>query len=392
MEYTNSKARAINGVVSHPVINQEGKIAYQEGIDPNTNLLLMTNGIQFKPVLERPSKEDARNAITYLYDTFFNEISFAETPSDSHVSYKLNFLLAIAVLLTSFIRKQIDIAPGFVITANTQGTGKTTLARIIHLLLTGHDMTVHSLGGSPEETEKQFLALLSTSPGIVCFDNQFDGSEIKNVTLSRVITSLIFTGRILGKTQEMTVPTHTVFIITGNNLTISSDLLRRFFCLSLQSNEERPENRIYEVRDVKEHCIAYRTDAVQACLTIIKAYISNGAPYKDQKVKMSGFPLWDHMVRFPIMWATGVDILDAMELSRGESDEQMAKAGILEGIFYLYDENEFNARELFNRLRTSRFQHSDDALDLIEDLSYNFSQIAKQALEKERSFVYVLRN
>jgi hypothetical protein len=99
------------------------------------------------------------------------------------------------------------------------------------------------------------------------------------------------------------------------------------------------------------------------------------------------------MVRFPILWATGVDILDAMELSRNESEENNAMTGILEGIFSIYGNEKFKAGDLFNRLRASNSQYSyGNRSDEEEDLAYNFSHIAKNALEKMRSFVFVLRN
>jgi hypothetical protein len=392
LENPNTQAQTVFGVVSHPVINQAGIISHQEGIDTNTNLILMLNGQEFPPVSDHPTQDDAKEAIGYLQDTFLDEISFAKTHSDISGGYGLNTLIAISILLTGFVRKIIDIAPAFVITASTQGTGKTTLARICHLLITGNDMPVHSLGGSHEESEKQILAILMSSPAMVVYDNQFDGSQVISNTLSRATTSATITGRFLGKTQEISVPTNTVFVITGNNLTISSDLLRRILLLTLHSDLERPENKTYRVKDVVRHCVEHRPEAVKACLTIIKAYLDSGAALESSDIKGSGFPEWDRMVRFPILWATGVDILDAMELSRNESEEDNAMTGIIEGILSLYGTEKFKSRDLFNRLRPSHSQYHDtDQSDEEEDLIYNFSQIAKKATESEKSFVYVLR-
>jgi len=393
LENPNTQAQTIFGVVSHPMIDQAGIISHQEGIDTNTNLILMLNGQEFPPVSDHPTQDDAKDAIAFLLDTFLYEISFAKTHSDIRGDYGLNSLIALSILLTGFVRKIIDIAPAFVISASTQGTGKTTLARICHLLITGNDMAVHSLGGSHEESEKQILAILMSSPAMVIYDNQFDGSQIRSDTLSRATTSATITGRILGKTQEMSVPTNTVFVITGNNLTISQDLLRRMLLLTLHSDLERPENKIYRVKDIVRHCIEHRPEAVKACLTIIKAYLDSGAALESSDIKSSGFPQWDRMVRFPILWATGVDILDAMELSRNESEENNAMTGILEGIFSIYGNEKFKAGDLFNRLRASNSQYSyGNRSDEEEDLAYNFSHIAKNALEKMRSFVFVLRN
>ncbi len=119
--------------------------------------------------------DDAANAIKFLIKEFFSEFRFKENSADRNL-LSVNALNAVALLLTAIIRKNIDIAPGFLLNANIQGSGKTTLAQIIYIILTGCDMPVSSLPKSSEESKKEMLATLMQSPAMVCFDNVRDGS------------------------------------------------------------------------------------------------------------------------------------------------------------------------------------------------------------------------
>jgi hypothetical protein len=54
---------------------------------------------------------------------------------------------------------------------------------------------------------------------MVCFDNLTDGSMVKSPILSRMLTAKTHTGRILGISKMAELPTSTVFVVTGNNIT-----------------------------------------------------------------------------------------------------------------------------------------------------------------------------
>lgn len=54
----------------------------------------------------------------------------------------------------------------------------------------------------------------------------FDNVEhsLRSATLSSVVTTTAYFDRILGKTEDKTVPQKTLFLVTGNNLVIGGDL------------------------------------------------------------------------------------------------------------------------------------------------------------------------
>jgi len=402
-----SKAPSIEGMVCHPIILPDGTIVDKSGIDERSNVLLNLGEQQFKPVPEHPELEAAKGSVKFLYDTFFKEFSYKDTPVDLKDGYQLLMVVSIAMLLTCLVRKVIDLAPGFLVNANIQGSGKTTLVRICNIILTGFDMSVTSFSRSPEEIEKQILAMLKRCPLMLCFDNIWDGAELRDQTISKVMTSVSYTGRILGQTKEMTVPTKTVFIMTGNNVSFSSDLVRRFLIISLSSDTDRPENKVYKNPDIMQHCLKNKQDALHACLTIIKAYIDSGSPIDSTKIPSSGFSQWDQMVRFPLLWATGIDILASVNLSREQSTEQQSFQGLIDGIFSLYHRNPFTAKRLHGCLLAhERDQHRtfalgsydvgkqdefSEAYNLIDEIITHVTNIAPGGWENFRGFVHIFK-
>jgi hypothetical protein len=335
---------------------------------------------------------DAKNGIDFLLSEVFSEFSFYQEKG-------LHEHLAIAFLLTGIFRKIISMAPGFLIVANVQGTGKTTLARMVHVFLTGHDLPVKSLNGNSEEANKEVLAFLSQSAAMVCFDNLLDGSELNDPTIAKVLTSTKFQGRLLGKTQEITVPTNTLFSFTGNNVTLAVDLVRRISMIKLISKEERPESKNYKHNDVVQRCLNIRRKVIHAALSITKAYFNAGCPLDNSNLSSSGFPDWDKMVRFPILWATGVDILDSFTSNRNQSSEMQAMRGVIAGLSDLYGENiRFTSRELYAKISSdgdntfdTTFGGAVEYQELKNHMEECLTTMANNAMRKPKSLTWVLK-
>ena len=108
----------------------------------------------------------------------------------------------------------------FRLSAAQQSVGKTTLAKRIHHILTGRDLPVLTWAGEKNETEteKTLLAVLLGSPAMLVFDNLGNAMTFKSAAISGNMTSPSFSGRFLGLSRMVTVPTNTVYVLTGNNI------------------------------------------------------------------------------------------------------------------------------------------------------------------------------
>ena len=383
MEHPDPLAPKVSGLVPHPIITLDGRIIAKEGIDEETGLLLQYGGTNFMPIPTKLTVDLAKNAANRVLESLFGEFLFKKSPTHED----LYMMAALAMLMTGLFRKVLEQAPAFSIVANIQGSGKTTLARIIYNTLTGRDMPVSSLGGGSEEMKKEMLAMLMQSPAMVCYDNILDGSEINDPVLAKVITAQVYKGRILGKTQEATVPTNTMIAITGNNITLSADLVRRFITIRLTADSSQPETRAYKHPEIVQHCLKLRRHIIHDCLLITKAYIDAGSPISSGKVDKSGFHHWDTMVRFPLLWATGVDVLDSMKENRQQSTEYMAMGKVLNCLSDLFGTDFFTA----SRLMAVLTNDDGDPDEVVDSLKEGLISMSSRSVRSPKSLTWVLK-
>ncbi len=369
----------VSGLVSHPIIARCGRVVSEEGVDKETGLLLDYGGTEFRYC--GPETKVPKDNADYVIRTLFSEFCFYQNRDDD----RLNEHLALVMLLTALQRKCLDKAPGFLITANVQGSGKTTLAQIIHVVLTGHDLTVSTLSDNQAEAEKGMLSTLMQSPEMVCFDNIKDATEVDDPTLAKTLTSSRYSGRLLGGNQEISVPTNTMFVLTGNNLSLSNDLIRRFLSIKLSVDRERPEERIFKHKDVLQYCLKSRVSVINACLEIVHGYFEAGCPLNDERYKGSGFQQWDEMVRFPVLWATGIDVLDSMTRNREESIEFRSMVEAVSCLRETFGSKTFTAANVLSLL-------SDEVLDEVgEHLKECLEALSMTALKSSQGLSGVLK-
>lgn len=73
------------------------------------------------------------------------------------------------------------------------------------------------------------------------------------------------------------VSTRVTWILTGNNMQVHGDLIRRILPIDLDAKMERPEDRIFE-RDAVAQVLAHRRDYLTAGLMILRHYAQDGYP------------------------------------------------------------------------------------------------------------------
>jgi hypothetical protein len=298
-------ARELAGVIEAPTIRPDGSLLWEPGYDPATGLLFLPNA-EYPAVPERPSLTDARAAVEALLYVV-RDFPF-ETDSDRDAW--------LAALLTAVARGGIDgPVPGFLISSNIAGTGKSWLTTLIGIIATGRPPAFDGYSDDDAEMEKRLTAVAIAGDRCVVFDNARNGTAIGCSSLDRAITARgAFRGRILGATRmSPDVPWATTVFISGNNLGTRDDGLRRFVTIFLHSEVEHPEER----RD--EAFIIYRETGLTLCrfvelnrprlvssaLTLVRAYIAAGCPKAD--LTPVDFPEWSNLIRQAVHFATGVD-------------------------------------------------------------------------------------
>ncbi len=346
----------VAGLLSHPIVLADGSIVARNGLDKRTGLFV--HGVQtdiFRPY----TQDEAKAALARLVTSFLVGFEFA-SGFNSHV--------ALAGLVTAIQRRVLDSAPGLAILAPVQSSGKTTLARRIHVLLTGKDMPVVTLPvGHDDEIEKRLLALLLRSPAMVVFDNVTDGLTVNGgAALNGALTAPEFTGRLLGSTRTLCVPSNVFFALTGNNLRLGRDEVSRWLTTTLAPTGARPEQRKFRHVDVVGHAREIRAQVFQDVVGIVSGYLKSGGGLR---LNMgSRFAQWDRLVRQPLVWAGADDPALCFQINGDEAEHNQAMRRLILGLTQEFSEEQaFSARQVAAVASGVGFLNSQDSVDLVAD-------------------------
>ncbi len=339
----------ISAMVTHPVVTAKGRIITAIGIDRDTGLLLYGNEnfSSFKAY----SKVESIDAIGRINANFLAGFEF---------SSQLDKSAALALLFTAIERKLMSAAPGGLISAAQQSTGKTTFVKILHVILTGRDLPVMCWpDGNETEVQKMLLSTLLRSPELICFDNVGDGLTFRSPTLALAMTSPVFEGRVLGLSRDASVPTNVMMTVTGNNIKLANDEVHRWLKVSLTTSNSSPHKRQFKNPDVLKYGLSIREEVLRDCIGIIAGYRQQAERIEPS----SRFSDWDGLVRQPLMWAGEDDVGRVFDVNMAQSEEMGARIALLLALNIKYPRVEFSVKEI----QTDYLVGSDETLNDINE-------------------------
>ena len=251
------------GISSIPILLPGGEVLRAEGYHPQSGMILDLRGLE----LPHPSL-GPDEAQSLIFEDLLVDFPFADDGSRAHV---------LILLLQLFVHLLIDgPTPLYLIDAPARGTGKGLLADVLSLLALGRLAGVMSLPHSDEEMEKRITASLVAGHPLILLDNV---TTLRSNSLNAVLTTTEWVGRILGQSQMVRVSNSATWVATGNNVTMSDEMARRVVPIRLDAGVERPEERTgFRHEDLAGWTADNRSRLVDACLSIIQAWVDQGMP------------------------------------------------------------------------------------------------------------------
>jgi hypothetical protein len=295
--------RQLVGLTTTPILLPNGDLVTRLGFDEQSGMFYAPEG-PVPSVLSQPTRGDAIGAVNELFAVVEN-FPFAD---DTHRATWL------AALLTSLTRHLTPCVPGFLIDATTRGTGKTLLADVIGLIVTGRTMAHGPYVRDDDEMRKRLFAHALAGDTLILIDNAPNGATIGWPCLDMALTSQEIADRVLSESRRAIVPNTVVLYITGNNLSLRGDTARRVLHIRLETSLERPEERPaadFVHPDLKGWVTSERPRLLAAALTVLSAYLRAGCPSSKTRAPLGSFEEWDRIVRGALLW---LDLPDPVEL------------------------------------------------------------------------------
>lgn len=313
--------RPLRGITGTPMVRADGSLILEPGYDRASGYLFLPDaGLEDVKVPDMPTPGQVEAARELLLE-MIGDFPFATT--DDRANY-------LGLLFTPLLRQ---VAPPsyklFGIGAHQPGSGKTLLAEIAGIL---HGSVLRSEVPEDEaEWRKQTTSILATtSAPLVVLDN------IMGVLKSSVLAGLLTAGqditdRELGSSRTITVANDRVWVVTGNNLSLGGDMVRRTITVLIDPDTPDPQARTdFRVPDLRAWVIGHRGEVLAALLTLVRAWVAAGMPEAARK-QSDSFARWQRVVAGVLQVAGIEGTFDA------DSGRRAATGGDDDGLFRLLE-------------------------------------------------------
>ncbi|WP_336056473.1 toprim domain-containing protein [Nitratireductor sp. CH_MIT9313-5] len=341
----------LHAVITAPCMRDDGSIIMKRGYDSKTGLYLASKE-DWPDIPERPSRDDAVEALNVLSEPIA-ELPFVDNSDRA---------AALALFLTALMRPMLRSAPMFAVTAPTAGTGKSLLINIASIIARGHSTSPINQPSDEAELEKRIGAEILAGNQLVSIDNV--SHTLQSDQLCQILTEEHVQVRILGKSENVRVPSTALICVNGNNLSISGDLNRRTVRIRMNAKVERPEKRAFQF-DAKQLALQKRPKLVAAALTILKAYLV--AEFPDRARPLGSFEDWSDVVRSALLWVQMEDCLAGYDEQADEDPEKEVLREVLNALPTL----PFTAKEIAGRVVSN--ERLREALHLFLDRNGTFN-------------------
>jgi hypothetical protein len=170
------------------------------------------------------------------------------------------------------------------------------------------------------ELEKLLLSiLLTTTAPVVLFDNL--SGTVRSSHLAGLLTSADYSGRVLGVSQNASVPNNRLWIGNGNNVSLGGDMPRRTLWSVIDPGIPDPHLKRFSL-NIPEFLRDNRGAVLRALLIWIEHWRQSGG--RVQSIAGDSYSVWRETVR-EILSAAGVsgvfDHVDSAPEQAGEDDD-----------------------------------------------------------------------
>jgi putative DNA primase/helicase len=298
------KLPKVVGVTTVPTMRPDGTILDTPGYDEATQLWYEPD-----PHLSIPrigeTEEEAQAALQKL-DGLLPGFPFVAS---------LDRSVALATLIGPVVRGAFDVGPGCHTRAHEVAQGKSFLANLTSVIVTGKPCPVAPYVEDEREVEKTLDALILAGVPIVSIDNCTH--DVGGARLCQMVEQQVVFVRILGKSEVPPCEWRGTLLTNGNNVDVVGDYTRRSLQINLDAGVESDQVHLRKFKfDPIQLVLKDRGAYVAAALTVARAFRATGAQVDCAPIASYG--RWSRAVREPLIWLGREDVVKSINLTRQE--------------------------------------------------------------------------
>lgn len=267
-----------------PYFSPSGRYVSRPGYDDEAQTFYSPPpGLNIPEIPDYPTPSQVASARSFIVDNILVDFPFVSDADRTH---------ALALMLLPFVRSMIDgPTPLHNIEAPTPGSGKGLLMKALLTPAVGGRHVTCGAASDNEEWEKRLVSFLRLSPQALVIDNVND--KVTSGFLCTALSEPEVSSRLLGASTQVTVPVRTVWVMTANNPKFSDEVARRVVRIRVDAGVERPEDRSgFRHADLRAWAAAHRGELIAACCTMIRGWVTEGAPRDLPAKPLGSFEDW----------------------------------------------------------------------------------------------------
>lgn len=276
--------RQLNRVnhVRMPVMRRDGKIELlPDGYDEKSHIYTMPSEVEVRDIKHKEAVK--------IIDTILKEFPFGDFDDTGYSRSKAVAIAAMVSLYGANLQSMSARRLNFVFTANSQRSGKSLLAEIA-IIATCGEAEVQTMSENKEELRKVLETEALASAPYIFFDN-LEGN-IKNQALDAFMTASVWAGRLMNSQKKFKAPKVSQVFMTGNNLSLSTDIANRSLLCDLYVSEADPQAR--SIKRVIDHSYLSRPDVrgdlLSAFWALIRHWDDDGRHRPERTIR--GYEEW----------------------------------------------------------------------------------------------------
>lgn len=288
----------LQAILTAPTFASNGTLLTAAGYHAEAHAWLeLADGFALPAVSDVPSDAEVAAARSLFLDDLLIDFPFVETSDRAHM---------MALLLLPFARRLVGgVTPLHMVEAPASDSGKGLLVALVGVLATGEPASGGSIPDSDEELRKKITSELAGGQPLLVLDNADENRRLDSADLAAALTLPVWKDRLLGKTRMLAVPNQVVWIATGNNVRLSTELARRCIRVRIDARVDRPWLRSgFKHSALVDWAMQHRAALVHAALTLIQNWLAKGRP--PGKGRLGSFESWAEVMG-GILEAAGID-------------------------------------------------------------------------------------